>query len=104
MNNEPFVVIDKEWLFGLSEARSAQSMGCVLSGVRNQINDMDKVAAVELGKGYRPPEALCEWWLEKNDVLAEACQCLTDSQLIKALRASNILRTYQFTMELRDKP
>ena len=49
---EPFVVINKQWMFGLLEAHYAQSNGYILTDVRNQIGDLYRAAAVELCKGY----------------------------------------------------
>ena len=51
------MAIDKKLMFGLLEIRYAPSKGGVLSGVTEQINDLDKVDALELGKCYQPLNA-----------------------------------------------
>ena len=78
--------------------------GQLLADVRNQINDLDKASSVDLGKGYRSSAGLWGWLLGKNDVIVEDGQCLTGSRLIKAFRASNIVRTYQFKNEITGEP
>ena len=100
VNSDPFVVIDKTWLFELLEVHFAPSKGIVLTDIRNQIRDLDRAPPTELGKGYRTPGCLSGWFLGKNDVLIEDGQCLTDSALIKAHRASNVANTYQFRGEI----
>ena len=67
-----------------------------MSDVRNPIGDLDKAAHAEIGKWYRAPGGLWGWLLGKNDVLMGDAQCLTDSEIVKSYRASNILRTDQF--------
>ena len=71
-----------------------------LTGVREQIGDLDREAPIELCKGYRTPGCLWEWLLGKGDVLVDDGKGLTDGDLIKAFRASNILGTYQFENEI----
>ena len=66
----------------------------------NHIGDFDKVATIGIGKGYRAPEGLWGRLLEKDDVLVEAGRGLSDSELIKAFRASNVVRTYRFKREV----
>ena len=68
-----------------------------------KIGDLDKVSTIELGKGYRAPEGLWEWLLGKNDALGESGRCVGDIELIKAFRASNIVRTYRFNSEITRK-
>ena len=58
INEDPFVAINKTWLSDMMEVHFSQSKGDSLSDVRNKISDPGKVAAVELGKGYRTPEGL----------------------------------------------
>ena len=75
---------------------SQQSKGAILTDIRKQIIDLDRVAPVELRNVYRNHEGLRGQFVEKNDVLMEAEQVLTDGELIKAFRACITLRNYQF--------
>ena len=54
-------MINKKRLFDLLWLHYAQSEGGMLPGVRMQIDDLDRVAAVELWKFYQTPEGLWEW-------------------------------------------
>ena len=70
-------------------------------GVRKKIGDLDQVSALELGKGYQTPESLRVRLLGKSDVLQEDGQCLSDIELVKAFRASNVVKTYRFKGKIR---
>ena len=96
----PFVANDKKCLFGLREVHFAQPHGAILNGIRKKISDLGRAAAGELGKGYRTPEGLWEWLLERNDVIMDDEQGLKDGELIKALRAGNVMNHYQFKGEI----
>ena len=78
----------------------AQSKGPILTDVRKRIFDLDRAAPSELGKAYRHPDGLRGCLLGKNDVLMNDGQGLTDSELIKTSRVSNIFRAYQFIYEI----
>ena len=76
----------------IGDALRAIKRGGGLSVGAKQIKDLDNVADLELGKGYQTSDGIWGWVLEKNDVLAEAGRRLTDSELIKAFRASKIVK------------
>ena len=96
IKNEPFVAINNKWLMDFLEVHFAQSMGAILSGVRKKIGDVDRASPTDLDKCYIAPEVLPGWLLGKKHVLIGDGQGLTDGELIKAFRSSNILNTYQF--------
>lgn len=52
----------------------------------NQINEIGKIPPKELGKGVRTPEGQRGLVIDKNDVLVDAGQCLTDYEIIASFR------------------
>ena len=103
INAVTFVAINKHRLFDFAEVHFAQPKGDILTGVRQKIGDLDRAPPVDLCKGYRIPEGLRGWLLEKHDVLRDDGQGLTDSEITKAFRASNITNTYPFKNEIMRK-
>ena len=66
MNGEDdFAATDKKWLFALLELLYAQYAGEALSGVMAQIDNLERISPLELGKCYQKPEGLRGWFLEK---------------------------------------
>ena len=81
----------KKRLLGLLERHYGQSEWD-FTGCWEEIGDLNKVATLELGEGCHAPEGLREWLPGKNDVLSEDGQGLTDIELVKAFRTSNIVK------------
>ena len=82
VKGDPFVVIGETWLVALLEVHLAQSEGIILTDIRMRIIDLYTVTQKELGNGYRAPECLRRWLLEKNDVLVDDAKGLTDGEII----------------------
>ena len=102
INPGPFGATDKQRLFDFLEVHFAHPKEDILTDVRKHIGDLDKVPPIELGRGRRIPEGLRGWMLGKNDVLRDDGQGLTDSELAKAFRASNVANAYHLNMKLLD--
>ena len=77
-----------------------------MSEIRHRVRNANRIAPTELGEGGKNPEGISGWMLGKNDVSKEAGQGLTDGELIKAYRSSDILKNYRLREEAmrRTKP
>ena len=93
------MAIGKNWLFDLLEIHFDQSEGEVLSDIRTQIGNLDRIDPLELGGGYQTPGGLRGWILGKNDVMVEDNHGLKDSALAKAFRTINVVNNYRFKDE-----
>ena len=91
-------------LFELLGVHFGQSKGALLTDVRNQYGNLGKVASIELCKCYRAPEVSWGFGLEKDGVLIEDGQGLTDSQLIKSFMSRIIVGTYPVKSEIARQP
>ena len=65
----------------------------------HRVNISGETAHIELGEGGTIPDGICEWLLGRNGVLVEACQGLTDGELIKSFSTSDIFKNYRFREE-----
>ena len=74
-----------------------------LTDVRYRMGNLDKVAAIELGKCYRPDEGLRGRLLGKNDVLMGEGGGLEDIRLVKTFRGSKLLENTDLRVKLRGK-
>ena len=70
--------------------------GGYLNGYSEEICDLYRVDQEEIGRVCRTPGDLRGRLFGKNDVIMGDGQCLTDGELIKDFRASNISNSYQF--------
>ena len=79
--------------------RLKQPKGTTLCKVRDRIKNLDVVAQKEHAKGIRNSEGLAGYLLQKNEVLVYGVRCLSDYELMKALRNSHIAHTYEYRAE-----
>ena len=71
IKDEHFVSINTKWLFGFPEEHFSQAKGDIVTDIRKKISDLCRSVPTEIGKGYRTPEGLWGWMLQKNDVLMD---------------------------------
>ena len=89
-------------MFALLESHSAQSGGEVLSDIRTQLNNVDRISPLGIGgwRSYPTPGGLRGRLCEKNDVSVGRNQGLKDIELVKVFMCSNVFKRYRFKGEV----
>ena len=60
-----FVIINNQRFFDLLDVHYKRSDWHVLSGIRHQIENVNKIAPIALGEGGKNPDGIGEWMLRK---------------------------------------